>query len=97
MDTKKQLTLAWAVAGVLAIALIVALVALMNQDKDLGSVLQEGREDLTEQRDRIAAACESTDTESQERCQDELNRLSDLLREFSQNIERAAPAPAEAP
>lgn len=93
MDTKKQLTIAWSVAAVLAIALIVALVALMNQEKDLGTVLQDGNENLTEQRDRIASACEG-DAASQERCQEELNRLSDILREFSQNLDRATPSPA---
>lgn len=90
MDTKKKLTLAWAVAGILAIALIVALVALMNQEKDLATVLEEGREDITEQRDRIADACEGPDAESQERCQNELEELSDILRDFSRDLDRAS-------
>lgn len=89
MDTKKQLTIAWVIAGILAVGLIIALVALMNQKKDLGTVLQEGREDLTEQRDRIAEACQSEDAASQRRCQNELDELSDILRDFSRDIDRA--------
>lgn len=89
MDTKKQLTIAWVIAGILAIGLIVALVALMNQQKDLGTVLEEGREDLTEQRVRIAEACENEDVASQARCQDALDELSDILTDFSRDIDRA--------
>lgn len=92
MNTKKQLAIAWSIAAVLAIALIAALVVIMDQKKDLGTVLESGRETLTEQRDRIAAVCENPDTANQNRCQEELNRMSDMLREFSQDIERATPS-----
>lgn len=91
MNTKKQLTIAWSICAVLAIALIAALVVIMDQKKDLSTVLEEGSSTITEQRDRIAAVCEGTDTESQNRCQDELNRMANILREFSRDLQRATP------
>lgn len=77
----------------LAIALIAALVVIMNQKKDLGVVLEEGHENITEQRDRIATYCNSDVAADQNRCQDELARMANLLREFSRDIERATPPP----
>jgi len=95
MNTKKQLTIAWTVAGILAILFLVALYFAMNPQKSLGTVLQEGREDISEQRDRIKESCEGTDAASQADCQDELDELADILREFSRDIERAtSTAPA---
>lgn len=97
MDTKQQLTLAWTLAGILAVGLIIALVALFNQPRDLGTVLEEGHDDLTQQRDRIADACESQDQASQERCQEALDELSDILRDFSRDIDRATSSAERAP
>jgi len=89
MDTKKQLTLAWTVAGILAVLLVIALFFLMNPKKDLGTVLQEGKEDITEQRDRIAETCSGTDADSKADCADELEELADILRDFSKEIDKA--------
>jgi len=89
MDTKKQLTLAWTVAGILAVLLVIALFFLMGERNDLGSVLEEGREDITAQRDEIREACNSTDEASRARCNESLEELADILREFSLEIERA--------
>jgi hypothetical protein len=95
MDSKKKLTLAWTVAGILAVLLVIALFFLANQPKDLTSVLEEGREDLTEQRDRIAESCNGTDAASKEECQDRLEELSDILREFSRDIDKATSSAAQ--
>ncbi len=95
MDSKKKLTLAWTVAGILAVLLAIALFFLMNQPKDLDTVLQEGKEDVTAQRDRVAEACNGDDAKSQAKCQDELQELSDILRDFSKDIDKATSTAAE--
>ena len=95
MDLKKKLTLAWTVAGILAVLLVISLFFLMNREKDLGTVLQEGKEDVSAQRDRVAEACNGTDEESAKDCNEELDELADILREFSRDIEKAtSTAPA---
>jgi hypothetical protein len=94
MDTKKQLTIAWTVAGILAVLLLISLYFVMNPKKDLGTVLQEGKEDISAQRDRISESCNGTDTKSREDCQKELDELADILRDFSKDIRRATSTPA---
>jgi len=92
---KKEARTAWIIAGVLAVLLVIAVIFWMNAKKDLDSVLQEGKEDITVIRDRIAVDCRATDTAAKERCQDHLEDLEDVLREFSEDIEEAPePAPA---
>ncbi|MBU2103546.1 hypothetical protein KKD81_00605 [Patescibacteria group bacterium] len=95
MNTKKQLTLAWTVAGILAVLLIISLFALLNPKKDLGTVLQEGKEDITTQRARIAEVCSGPNAGSKSDCQDELDALSQLLRDFSADINKATSTPAQ--
>ncbi|MBU1293103.1 hypothetical protein KJ819_03520 [Patescibacteria group bacterium] len=95
MNTKKQLTLAWSVAGILAVLLIIALFVIMNPKKDLGTVLQEGKEDITAQRARIAEVCSGPNAGSKSDCQDELEVLSQLLRDFSNDINSATSSAAQ--
>jgi len=90
METKKQLTIAWTVAGILAVLLLIALYFVMNPEKSLDTVLQEGKEDISAQRDRIEESCSGTDAASQEKCQDDLDELADILRDFSKDIEKAS-------
>ncbi|MDP2158506.1 MAG: hypothetical protein Q8K68_12455 [Nitrospirota bacterium] len=86
MDSKKQLTLAWTVAGILAVLLAISLFFLMNPERSLDTVLQEGKEDITAQRERVAEACDGSNPTE---CNRELEELSTILREFSKDISRA--------
>jgi signal transduction histidine kinase len=95
MDSQKKLTLAWTVAGILAVLLVISLFFLMNQPKDLDTVLQEGKEDVTAQRDQVAEACNGSDAQSKARCQDELQELADILRDFSKDIDKATSTAAQ--
>lgn len=95
MDTKKKLTLAWTVAGILAVLLIIALYFVMNPKKDLDTVLQEGKEDITEQRDRITEVCDGPEANEGD-CQNELDELADILRDFSKDIDKATSTEAAA-
>lgn len=95
MNTKNKLTLAWTVAGILAILLIIALYFVMNPKKGLETVLQEGKEDITQQRGRIAEACEGTNADQND-CKNELDELADILRDFSRDIDKATSTAATA-
>lgn len=87
---KKETRTAWIIAGVLAVLLVIAVVFWMNAKKDLDAVLMEGQEDITVIRDRIEADCHATDAASKERCEDHLEDLADILREFSEDVDEAA-------
>lgn len=95
MNLKKQLTIAWTVAGILAVLLIIALFVILNPKKDLGTVLQEGKDDITAQRARIAEVCSGPNAGSKSDCQDELDALSQLLRDFSNDIDQATSTAAQ--
>lgn len=95
MDSKTKLTLAWTIAGILAVLLAITLFFLVNQPKDLDQVLQEGKEDITAKRDEVAKACNGSDAASKAKCQDELRELSDILRDFSKDIDKATTTAAE--
>lgn len=88
MDTKEART-AWIIAGILAVLLVIAVMLWMNAQKDLDAVLQEGKEDITVIRDRIATDCYATDAASKDRCMDHLDDLEEVLREFSDDVEEA--------
>jgi len=89
MNTKTQLTLAWTIAGILAILLIVALYFVYNPKQDLGSVLGKGQQNLAAQREKIRADCNGTDNDSKLRCVTDLQDLSDMIREFSAAVSTA--------
>lgn len=95
MNTKKQLTLAWSVAAILGIALLVALYVISNQSRDLGLIIGNGSEDIAAQREKVAADCSGTDAESKIRCQEDLQELSDLLRKFGRELKRIDTTPAQ--
>lgn len=91
MSTKTHLKLAWAVAAVLAIALAVSLYVIAHPKKDLGTVLQEGSENVTAERDRIKASCNGTTDADHAACQQALSELTRILKEFSKDLEKASP------
>lgn len=89
MNTKKQLTLAWTIAAILAVLLVIAVYFVMYPKKDLGTVLQEGRNDIVDQRERVRQSCSGTDAESKRLCDEELTNMIDILQQFSKDIKRA--------
>ncbi|KND46995.1 MAG: hypothetical protein AB199_01005 [Parcubacteria bacterium C7867-004] len=90
MDTKKQLTLAWTVAGILAVLLVISVYFIMNPKRDLDTVLQDGKEEIAAQRDEIRKNCANTDDLSKKRCQKDLDELADILKDFSKDITKAS-------
>lgn len=83
MTLKKQLAFAWTLVAILAILLAVAgyfLSAQKVEDKN-----------ITEKRDSIREHCAATDPSSKAQCAQDLQDLTDLLREFSQDMAKTAP------
>lgn len=81
MDTK--LRTAWAVAGVLAILLIVTTVMWGRESGVFGGG------DLAAQRDRVENACRTADDLDSAACRDALADLARLLARFERRLERA--------
>lgn len=83
----------WIVAAVLALVVIALLWMLWyryNQEEhDLGFVLQQGKEDISTERDRILRTCNGPNAD-QAACQEELTNLSELLAAFKANVENAS-------
>jgi hypothetical protein len=94
MDTKKKLSVSYAVIGVLAVALIVSLFFNFHEPATLGSVLENGKQDITAQRDKIREDCSSTDAAVRKQCGDDLQELADILREFSKDLDKATTTPS---
>lgn len=84
--------MAWTVAGVLAVIVIILLAFMIydwNQRRnDLGYVIDEGTSNIAEQREVIRARC--SDDLTSAACQDALADLSDILEDFSRDFSRAA-------
>lgn len=85
----------WIVSGVLAIILVILLGLLLKQQYDLEHnldyVLDRGGDKITAVRAEITETCTGESPLEQDRCQDSLERLSDILREFSDDLEYFTP------
>ncbi len=82
MTLKQQLALAWTLVGVLAVLLAIA-----------GFFLSDARvqnKNITEKRDLIREHCVATDAESKALCAQDLQDLTDLLKEFSMEMAKGA-------
>lgn len=93
---KKEARTAWIIAGILAVLLVIAVVFWMNAKKDLEDVQRDGYTDIGAMRDLIALDCGKTDEKSTKLCAEHIDDLSEILKEFSKDLEDAtttAPAP----
>lgn len=81
MTTKQQLTLAWTVALILAILLVISLVF---------QVKGSSQGNLSATADKIRMDCSKTDAASKTACGTDLQQLSDILRNFSSDIDKSA-------
>jgi len=88
MDTRES-NLAWIIAGILFVLLIVVGYLWYSNTHDLDNVLEDGQEDIGYYRDEIAKHCRGPEAD-EEQCAEDMEDLSDLLREFSEDIDAAA-------
>ena len=82
-------SVSWMIAVVLFIALIIVGYLWINTRRDLANVLAENRGDIMTQRDEIAAKCIGANAD-REACDEALDELADILREFSAELSVAA-------
>ncbi len=96
MDTNRSNT-GWIVSGVLAVVIVVLLFMMWQQwdrkQKDLDTVLDNGQEQIMDQRARIAALCNGPQGMQAPACQDALDDLADVLREFRDDLDDATTTP----
>lgn len=79
-----KLRTAWAVAGILAILLVIMTVMWARES----GAFTLGAEDLEAQREKIANACGSADELDTPACRDALDDLARLLGRFERKLER---------
>jgi hypothetical protein len=97
MDKQQDATIAWIVAGVLAVLLVIAVYFWIAARNDLSNVLSSGSDQITAQRNKIAQDCGAAGDKAA--CNADLSALAAILKDFSANVETAtstAPAPANA-
>ena len=96
-DKQQDATIAWVVAGILAVLLVIAVIFWLNARNDLNNVLANGSDQITAQRMKIAQDCGTAGDKNA--CSQDLADLASILKDFSANVQTAtstAPAPANA-
>lgn len=86
MDTRESKT-AWTIAGILLVLLLVVGYLWLSSPRDLDTVLREGTDDVATQRMELERVCD--EDRNSEECQQEIRELTDLLREFTAEINAA--------
>ncbi len=81
----------WIIAGILAVVVIIMLFMMWNDanSKNLGNVLEEGRTSIIDLRAEIEKKCEGPEAD-EKACQDAIDDLSEVLKEFSEDVEAAS-------
>ena len=80
---QQKLTTTRYLAGFFAVLLIIALVVIWNDHQKIVALQSPAQQNLSLQQDKIREDCSATDADSQIRCADDLQNLSDLLAKFS--------------
>lgn len=90
MNTNGNAKTGWIVAGILAIVVIVLAWMMWSNEnqKDLGTVLEEGRADIVTVRAEIQENCRGPQAD-EAKCQASLADLAEILNEFSDDVEDA--------
>ncbi len=84
----------WKIAtGVLALVVVILLAMMWSawsmEQKSLDHVLEEGKEDVVEARAAIEMKCRGPQA-NEAQCQDALEDLADILKEFSKDVNAAS-------
>ncbi|GEM_PF-906523 len=87
-------TKGWKVAAIVLGIVVIILLGMMwhgwNKDqRDIDNVVQEGYEDITDIRARIAAECNGPEGVDAENCQRVLSELADTLEDFQTEVQGA--------
>jgi len=87
MDTRES-NLAWWIAGILLILLIIVGYLWLSQKQSLPTVLQNGQTSISAERDQIAKDC-NPDMKSAA-CQQDLSDMQSILAQFSTDVNNAS-------
>ncbi len=79
---EKKLTLAYALAVILALMLVAAILFIIKDHKTIQTLKADAAQNITAQRDVIREDCSASDAGAAKRCADDLQNLSDLLSKF---------------
>lgn len=83
-------TTGWMItSGVLSIIILILLILLWNawSDRDLASVLEDGRENIVLAREEMNERCRGPEA-TEESCSEALGKLSSILEEFSKDLKQ---------
>jgi hypothetical protein len=87
MDTREN-NLAWIIAGILLVLLIIVGYLWLSSRQDLPTVLENGRQDITALRAQIEKDCRGPEMDK-DACNKDLSDLSSVLQEFSSDVNQA--------
>lgn len=94
---EKKLSTLRAVAAILAVALVIAIIVIINDHSTITGLKASTAQNLTAQRDVIREDCAATDPASVQQCATDLQGLSDLLGQFSKNMHAPTTTPLTLP
>jgi len=84
----------WLIAGIAIVLLVIVAWLWMGTKRDLESVLADSRADIADQRAVIAEKCTGPQADKEE-CDEALDEMADILREFSADLNTAATTSAD--
>jgi hypothetical protein len=88
MDTRES-NIAWWIAGILLVLLIIVGYLWLSERASLPTVLENGQSSIAAERDQIAKDCQGPDM-NRTACNQDLSDLASILQEFSANVEQAS-------
>ena len=80
---------AWIVAGILLVLLVIVAYLWISTKADLNTVLENGKQSIKSEQAQIAQDCQGP-TRNEAVCKQDLADLSDILKEFSANVQEAS-------
>lgn len=81
--------IAWAVAGILLVLLVIVAYLWISTKADLNTVLENGKQSIAAQQVQITQDCRGPKMDKAA-CASDLSQLSDILKEFSANVQEAS-------
>lgn len=84
----RENNLAWWIAGILLVLLIIVGYLWLSSRNDLNAVLENGKNAIAAERDQISVDCQGAKM-NRDACNRDLTDLTAILKEFSQNLETA--------
>lgn len=90
---QQKLNTARVIIGFLVAALIICAVVIWNNNQTIAKLEAPGKQNISAQADVIRTDCSASDADSQARCADDLQQLSDLLAKFSKTMHSGTTTP----